>query len=100
MIRFDRHFIALPLANLLQKNVAFEGDENRKLHFETIYFMLMAASVLRYPDHEQLFVEQTDANVYSVWAVLMQYHGIKLHPIAYFRQIIDYNPKELFKYGT
>lgn len=76
--------IAQPLTKLLRLNVDFVWGTEQEESFRQLQKCLIEAPVLKFPDFDLPFIVHTDASAYAVGAVLMQMHGTKLHPIAYF----------------
>lgn len=77
--------IAGPLTELTKKrapNKVIWGVQEQKA-FDALKTMLSTQPVLRAPDFAQPFVLRTDASSTSVGAILMQRHGVMLHPVSY-----------------
>ena len=82
--------VALPLINLLKKNVPFLFDKSCEQSFETLKTILTSAPVLRYPDFsgKYPFEVYTDASDKAIGAVLQQVFPDGTHPIAYASRVL------------
>ncbi len=77
--------VALPLNNLLRKNVSFRWDEQCEESFQTLKTLLTTAPTLVYPlqDPEAEFILDTDASEYAIGAVLSQVQEGEERVVAY-----------------
>ncbi|XP_061374761.1 uncharacterized protein LOC133316984 [Gastrolobium bilobum] len=89
--RFIQDFskIALPLSNLLQKDIDFEFGEACKAAFDHLKRCLTIAPVIRAPDWSIPFELMCDASNYAVGAVLAQRVNKAPHVIAYASRTLD-----------
>ena len=87
--------IALPLINLLKKNVPFLFDDKCMHAFNSLKTILTSAPVLRYPDFSGKYPFQvyTDASDKAIGAVLQQTFPDGSHPIAYASRVLQ--PSEI-----
>ncbi|GJP78684.1 hypothetical protein CLOP_g8953 [Closterium sp. NIES-67] len=74
--------IAAPLTNLLKKNTPYKWEPKHQEAVEQLKQALTSAPVLILPDPERDYVIEADASDQAVGAVLMQYQGNGLQPIA------------------
>lgn len=74
---------AMPLNQLLRKNVVFEWTDERKKAFETLKYCLMNPPVLQYPDFTKPFILTTDSSSFAFGAVLSQGTVGSDKPVAY-----------------
>jgi hypothetical protein len=83
--RFIKDFakIAQPLTKLLQDDVPFEMNEERKLSFDVLKEKLISAPIMQPPDWNLPFELMCDASDYAVGAVLGQKLGKESHVIYY-----------------
>lgn len=83
--RFIKDFskISRPLCRLLQKEVAFDFDDECKLAFEKLKELLTSAPVMTPPDWNEPFELMCDASDYAVGAVLGQRRDKKPCAIYY-----------------
>ena len=83
--RFIKDFskIALPLCKLLQKDVAFEFDEECKKAFDKLKELLTSTLVIQPPDWNVPFEIMCNTSDYAVNAVLGQRIGKASHAIYY-----------------
>ncbi|XP_061353726.1 uncharacterized protein LOC133298451 [Gastrolobium bilobum] len=89
--RFIQDFskIALPLSNLLQKDIDFEFGDACKAAFDHLKRCLTIAPVIRAPDWSLPFELMCDASNYAVGAVLAQRVNTAPHVIAYASRTLD-----------
>ena len=89
--RFIRDFskIALPLSNLLQKDVAFRCDERCREAFDCLKKALTTTPIIQPPDWTVPFQLMCDASNYALGAVLMQKVGKIPHVIYYASRTLD-----------
>lgn len=75
--------IIIPLTRLLKKNSTFNFDDAARTAFRTIKERFSDASILRHfiPDLETVI--ETDASDFAISAILSQYHGKELRPVAF-----------------
>ena len=93
---FYRRFVpnyakmALPLINLLKKNVPFLFDEKCDQAFRALKTVLTSAPVLKYPDFSGQFPFEvyTDASDKAIGAVLHQIFPDGSHPVAYASRVL------------
>ena len=76
--------IATPLTNLLKEDVPFLWNDEQQSAFEELKEKLSSPPVLAFPDFSQPFYIVTDASSIGLGACLMQLHGTKYRPIAYY----------------
>jgi len=98
--KFCQNFadVAIPLTNLLSKNVKFKWSSECKVSFETLKKLLKNPPVLIVPDFNKCFKLAVDASDVGVGAVLMQEDDDGLdHPIAYYSKKLN---KHQFNYST
>ncbi|KAM5558017.1 hypothetical protein ABKV19_019986, partial [Rosa sericea] len=83
--RFIKDFsrISRPLCRLLQKEVAFEFDEDCKKAFNTLKELLTSAPIMLPPDWSRPFEIMCDASDYAIGAVLGQRKDKKPYAIYY-----------------
>ncbi|XP_015940047.1 uncharacterized protein LOC107465581 [Arachis duranensis] len=81
--------IALPLSQLLQKDVDFEFDSARAEAFEELRRALTTAPIVRGPDWTQSFEIMCDALIHAVGAALAQCDGKLPYIIAYSSKTLD-----------
>jgi len=81
--------LALPLTNLLRKNVKFCWDEAQEIAFQELKRRLTSAPVLRYFDPALATCVLVDASDYAIGAVLTQQHGEDLLPVAFFSKRLN-----------
>ncbi|CAM8957393.1 unnamed protein product [Rhodiola kirilowii] len=92
---FYRRFIkdiskkALPLSNLLQKDVPFEFDDACKKAFDELKQALTSTPIIRAPDWGQPYEVMCDASDYVVGAVLGQRDEKKPVVIYYASRTLD-----------
>ncbi|CAI7873657.1 unnamed protein product, partial [Closterium sp. NIES-53] len=79
----DMAHLTAPLADLLQKGVAFTWGEKEHAAFSTLKNILCSPPVLRIADPHRPFEVVTDASDIAIRAVLLQNFGNDLQPIAY-----------------
>ena len=85
LANFYRQFIedfarkALPISNLLKKNIHFEWNEACRTAYTTLKNELCSDSVLAFPDFENEFVVYTDASKYALGAILQNADGRPVH---------------------
>ncbi|XP_042467310.1 uncharacterized protein LOC122050475 [Zingiber officinale] len=89
--RFIRDFskIALPLSQLLQKDVMFDFDQRRSEAFDRLKEALTSAPIIRPPDWSLPFELMCDASDYAVGAVLAQRVDGAPHVICYASKTLD-----------
>ncbi|XP_042437179.1 uncharacterized protein LOC122023158 [Zingiber officinale] len=89
--RFIRDFskIALPLSQLLQKDVMFHFDQRCKEAFDILKEALTSAPIIRPPDWTLPFELMCDASDYAVGAVLAQRVDGAPHVICYTSKTLD-----------
>ena len=90
--KFCQNFadVAMPLTNLLSKNVKFKWSPECQVAFETLKKLLKNSPVLMVPDFEKCFKLTVDASDVGVGAVLIQEDDDGLdHPIAYFSKKLN-----------
>jgi transposase InsO family protein len=83
--RFIRGYsrIIMPLTKLLRKNTDFLFDDAARKAFNTIKQAFASADFLRHFDPDLPTVIETDSSDYAISAILSQYHGPTLHPVAF-----------------
>ncbi|GJT71450.1 DNA-directed DNA polymerase [Tanacetum coccineum] len=92
---FYRRFIkdfsktSQPLCRLLQKDVAFEFDDDCKIAFDKLKEFLTSSSIIQPPDWNLPFEIMSDASNYAVGAVLGQRVGKSAHVIYYASRTLD-----------
>ena len=75
---------AVPLYQLLRKNVVFSWQETQQQAFQYLKNKLTSAPVLAYPDFDREFIVHTDASTVGLGAVLSQKEEQGLeHAVAY-----------------
>ena len=89
-INFYRKFIeyfskvAAPMTELLKRSAAaWEWTESANASFETMKQRFTTAPLLRYFDPELRTKVRTDASGFALGAILLQLHGDRWHPVAY-----------------
>ncbi|XP_042465848.1 uncharacterized protein LOC122048329 [Zingiber officinale] len=89
--RFIRDFskIALPLSQLLQKDVEFQFDQRCKEAFQRLKEALISAPVIRSPDWTLPFELMCDASNFAIGAVLAQRVEGAPHVICYASKTLD-----------
>ncbi|XP_042394223.1 uncharacterized protein LOC121985044 [Zingiber officinale] len=89
--RFIRDFskIALPLSQLLQKDVLFDFDQRCREGFDRLKEALTLAPIIRPPDWSLPFELMCDASDYAVGAVLAQRVDGAPHVICYASKTLD-----------
>ena len=75
--------IAAPLTSLLRKNAQFCWNTVTQEAFDKLKLLLTQAPVRVFPNYSLPFELVTDASKSGLGAVLMQYHGKKMKPIAF-----------------
>ena len=75
--------IAAPLHGLLKKNTDFGWTKAHQVAFDRLKEALCTAPVLSHVDPTKPFVIEADASRHAVGAVLSQYHGDDLKPVAF-----------------
>ncbi|GKB05883.1 DNA-directed DNA polymerase [Tanacetum coccineum] len=92
---FYRRFIkdfsktSQPLCRLLQKDVAFEFDDDCKIAFDKLKELLTSSLIIQPPDWNLPFEIVSDASNYAVGAVLRQRVGKSAHVIYYASRTLD-----------
>ncbi|GJX00920.1 DNA-directed DNA polymerase [Tanacetum coccineum] len=92
---FYRRFIkdfsktSQPLCRLLQKDVAFEFDDDCKVAFDKLKELLTSSPIIQPPDWNMPFEIMSDASNYVVGAVLGQRVGKSAHVIYYASRTLD-----------
>ena len=83
--------IAGPLHALTSVNVIFQWGGKQQKSFDALKQKINSAPVLAFPDLKQPFEIQTDANVYTMGAVILQ-HGkpISFHSDIFNGVVINY----------
>ena len=83
--RFIRHYslLARPLTELTKTDTMKQWGVAEQKSFDQLKAALVTAPVLRLPDFSRQFVLTTDASLVAVGAVLKQYFGDGLQPVAY-----------------
>ena len=76
--------IALPLFNLLKKNVEFIWSDQCSEAFVKLNEAFVSASLLKHPDTSKPFVIETDASDFALGGILSQYHNDILCPVAFY----------------
>jgi hypothetical protein len=76
--------IALPLSELVKKNVPWIWSDQQRQAFERLKEALTTAPVLAIPQFGKPYIIYTDASDYAVGAVLLQDQGDGPRPCAYF----------------
>ncbi|GJU34506.1 uncharacterized protein Tco_1182860 [Tanacetum coccineum] len=89
--RFIKDFskISQPLCRLLQKDVAFEFDDDCRVAFDKLKELLTSSPIIQPPDWNLPFEIMSDANNYDVGAVLGQRAGKSAHVIYYASRTLD-----------
>lgn len=90
--KFCQNFsdVAMPLTNLLSKNVKFHWSSQCQVAFETLKKLLKNPPVLMVPNFSKCFKLTVDASDVGVGSVLMQEDDAALdHPIAYFSKKLN-----------
>ncbi|XP_042472345.1 uncharacterized protein LOC122055012 [Zingiber officinale] len=89
--RFIRDFskIALPLSQLLQKDVLFDFDQGCREAFDKLKEALTSAPIIRPPDWSLPFELMCDASDYAVGVVLAQRVDGAPHVICYASKTLD-----------
>ena len=98
--RFCNNFseVALPLTNLLGKNVKFIWTECCQAAFEKLKAILTHSPVLVAPDFDQPFALTVDASDLAVGAVLTQKDSDGIdHPVGYFSKKLNVHQR---RYST
>mmetsp|Transcript_17193 Transcript_17193/g.56962 ORF Transcript_17193/g.56962 Transcript_17193/m.56962 type:complete len:891 (-) Transcript_17193:657-3329(-) len=85
----DYAALALPLTNLLRKNVKFCWDDAQEAAFQELKKRLISAPVLRYFNPALATCVLVDASDYAIGAVLTQQHGEDLLPVAFFSKRLN-----------
>jgi hypothetical protein len=82
--RFIKYFskITKPLTHFLQKDVAFDFDENCLAAFRTLKSALVSAPIIQPPDWSQPFEIMCDASDYAVGAALGQRKEGQVHAVV------------------
>lgn len=75
--------IISPLTRLIKKDVKFQMDEAPKQAFQRIKDAFLEADILRHFDPNLETIIETDASDFAISAILSQYHGKILHPVAF-----------------
>ncbi|CAM9001199.1 unnamed protein product [Rhodiola kirilowii] len=94
-VGFYRRFIkdfskkALPLSNLLQKDIPFEFTDSCRESFDELKQALTSTPIIRAPDWDQSFEIMCDASDYAVGAVLGQRVDKKPVVIYYTSRTLD-----------
>ncbi|GJT71451.1 DNA-directed DNA polymerase [Tanacetum coccineum] len=78
-----------PLFRLLQKDVAFEFDDDCKIAFDKLKELLTSSLIIQPPDWNLPFEIVSDASNYVVGAVLRQRVGKSAHVIYYASRTLD-----------
>ena len=83
--KFVKNFadVAAPLHGLLKKGVAFDWTKLHQSAFDKLKGSLCTAPVLCHVDTSKPFVIEADASRHAIGAVLSQYHGDDLKPVAF-----------------
>ncbi|GJU07337.1 uncharacterized protein Tco_1123767 [Tanacetum coccineum] len=81
--------ISQPLCKLLQKDVAFEFDDDCKITFDKLKELLTSSPIIQPPDWNLPFEIISDASNYVVGAVLGQRVGKSAHVIYYASRTLD-----------
>jgi hypothetical protein len=89
--RFIKDFskITKPLTQLLQKDVAFDFDEECLAAFQTLKSSLVSAPIIQPPDWSQPFKIMCDASDYVVRVVLGQKKEGQVHAVYYTSKILS-----------
>ena len=76
--------IAQPLYTLTKKDVPFHWTAECEAAFDYLKSCLITTPVLAFPDFDRNFVQETDASILGLGAILSQIQEDgKLHPLAY-----------------
>ena len=76
--------VAIPLTNLLQKDVQFRWGSVEQTAFDELKGLLTRAPVLAHPDPDRQFILHTDASGYAVSGVLSQKQDDgRVRPLAF-----------------
>lgn len=75
--------VILPLTRLLKKNSTFTWDARAEEAFNNIKQAFQGADILRHFDPTRETVIETDSSDFAISAILSQYHGKQLHPVAF-----------------
>ncbi|GKC63823.1 DNA-directed DNA polymerase, partial [Tanacetum coccineum] len=78
-----------PLCRLLQKDVAYEFDDDCKIAFDKLKELLTSFPIIQPPDWNLPFEIMSDASNYAVGAVLGQRVGKSVHVIYYASRALD-----------
>ncbi|GJT13317.1 DNA-directed DNA polymerase [Tanacetum coccineum] len=97
LIKGDFSKISQPLCKLLQKDVAFEFDDDCKIVFDKLKEFLTSSPIIQPPDWNLPFEIMSDTSNYVVGAVLGQRVGKSAHVIYYASRILD---SAQFNYST
>ena len=77
--------IALPLTNLLRKDVPFSWNEEQEEAFDALKTALTTPPILAFPDFSKEFILSTDASDFGIGSCLMQIKDHKkMNVIAYY----------------
>jgi hypothetical protein len=75
--------VILPLTRLLKKNYTFVWDDRAEEAFNNIKQAFQGADILRHFDPTLETVIETDSSDFAISAILSQYHGKQLRPVAF-----------------
>ena len=90
--RFIKGFakICKPMTDLTKKGPGtFRWNEAAQEAFEELKRRFISAPILKHFDPELQTVLETDASDFAIGAVLSQYHGSTLHPVAFFSKKLN-----------